>query len=64
MHPSLAMSAFSIIVIGLFVWQIITYFYALKESSGLKGKKLMLSFIVALILGEVIASPLTTIFMS
>ena len=64
LHPSLIMSVFSATVICLFIWQITTYFYALKESSGLTGKKLMLSFIVSLILSELIASPLTTIFMN
>lgn len=64
LHPSIAMSVFSAIAICLFIWQVATYFYALKESSGLIGKKLWLSFIVSLILGECIASPLTTIFMN
>ena len=64
LQPSIAMSAFSAVVICLFIWQIATYFYALKESSGLIGKKLWLGFIVSLILSECIASPLTTIFMN
>jgi len=64
LHPSVTMSLFSAVVICLLIWQITTYFYALKESSGLRGKKLMISFIGSLILSEIIASPLTTIFMN
>lgn len=35
------------------VWQIITYFFALKESSGLIGNRLWLSFIFIIILGNI-----------
>jgi len=52
------------IVAILLVWQIITYFYAMKESSGLVGKKLWLGFIVPVIAGELIALPLTSLFMN
>lgn len=64
LHPSLVMSVLSGITICLFIWQIAAYFYALKVSSGLIGKRLWFSFIVSLILGECIASPLATIFMT
>ena len=37
------------------IWQIATYFFALKESSGLTGKKLWISFILTMGLGEIIA---------
>lgn len=36
-------------------WQVVTYFYALKEASGMLGKKLWISFIVSLIIGEYIS---------
>ena len=62
LHPSIFMSLFGVIVILCFIWEIVTYFYALSESSGLTGKKLWISFIAALILGEAISSPLTMIF--
>lgn len=62
LHPSIFMSLFSAAIILCFIWEVVMYFYALKESSGLTGKKLWISFIVALILGEVITSPLTMIF--
>lgn len=61
-HPSVSMSLFSALIVVCFIWEIITYFYALAESSGLIGKKLWISFIAALILGETIAAPLTMIF--
>lgn len=60
------MGLFILSVIGMviIVWQIITYFYAMKESSGLVGKKLWLGFIVSLVTAELIALPLTTWFMN
>ena len=62
LHPSLFMSVFGVGVVLCFIWEIVSYFYALKESSGLVGKKLWISFIVALVLSEIIVSPLTMIF--
>jgi len=58
------MSAFSLLVLCLFIYQIATYFFALKESSGLVGKKLWLSFIASFIVAEIIIQPLATIFMN
>jgi hypothetical protein len=60
--PSIMTSIFGFIVILCFIWEIATYFYALKESSGLIGKKLWGSFIASIIIGESIATPLTMIF--
>lgn len=62
-HMSFMMIVFSLLAIAFGVWQIITYFYALKESSGLTGKPLWISFIVTMVLGEAISWQLTTIFM-
>jgi hypothetical protein len=45
------------------MWQIATYFFALKESSGLTGRKLWLSFILTMSLGEVIAMVGTRLFL-
>ena len=46
------------------VWQIVLYFYAFKESSGLNGKKLWWGFLGSLIFVSMIAQPLTTLFMN
>lgn len=62
LHPSILMSLFSAAITLCVIWEVVMYFYALKVSSGLTGKKLWISFIVALILGEIITSPLTMIF--
>lgn len=62
LHPSIGMTLFGIFFTICALWQIITYFYALKESSGLIGKKLWISFLASIIIGEAISSPLTTIF--
>lgn len=51
-------------VLALGIWQIILTFYAFKESSGLRGKKIWWGFVIAIILGETIAQPLTTMFMN
>jgi len=61
-QPSLPMILFMLPVLAFGIWQIVTYFYALKESSGLSGKKLWISFISSFLIGEMIASVLTNIF--
>lgn len=61
-HPSITISLFGFFVISCFIWQIATFYFALKESSGLVGGKLWISFIVAMLLGETISSTLTIIF--
>lgn len=60
-RPSLLVSLFFIVVMLCVVWQITLYFYALKESSGLSGKKLWISYIVIIIFGEIISNSLTTL---
>lgn len=42
--------------IGGVTWQVTTYFYALKEASGLNKKKLWIAFIFSLIIGEAISA--------
>lgn len=54
---------FGMVVIVCIIWQIMTYFFALKESSGLMGKKLWVSFIAALIAGEALSMALITRFL-
>lgn len=46
-----------------YMWQIATYFYALKESSGLTGKKLWISFLISIIFCEMLGLYLTRIFL-
>lgn len=64
LHSSMGLYILAVIGMVIIAWQIITYFYAMKESSGLVGKKLWLGFIVSLVTGELIALPLTTWFMN
>ncbi len=45
-----------------FIWQIITYFFALKEASGLEGKSLWISFIITFLVGDVFTMALTRAF--
>jgi hypothetical protein len=63
LHFSLAQYLFSAPVIVFAIWQAVIYFYAYKESSGLTGKKGILSFLAIIVLAECIAEPLTTWFM-
>ncbi len=61
-HMSFGMILFSLFAVGFGVWQITTYFFALKVSSGLTGRKLWMIFITAIVLGEAISWPLNNIF--
>lgn len=62
MSPS-TIAAISIIAIGALVWQSVTYFFAFKESSGLAGKSLWVSFFVAAISAEVLSAMLIRTFL-
>jgi hypothetical protein len=62
MQPSIMMMLTGGLFMLCLIWQMAMYFYALKESSGLVGKKLYISFIVSVILCEVISSPLAMSF--
>ena len=63
-HASIGQYINGVVVSVLIVWQIITYFYAFKESSGLLEKKLWIGFLVSIIAAGFIANPLTTMFMN
>ncbi|MFA6302902.1 MAG: hypothetical protein WC627_07190 [Legionella sp.] len=63
-HASMSQYLFSICVTVLMVWQIVTYFYAFKESSGLLGKKLWWAFLGSLVLVQFLSEPITTLFMN
>ena len=56
---SLLALLFSSVVIVCAVWHIATYFFALKESSGLSGKKLWISFIACILIGEIVTNFIT-----
>lgn len=62
-HLSMPMILFGLFAAGFGIWQITTYFYSFKVSSGLIGKKLWIGFILAMVLGEAISWQLTTLFM-
>ncbi len=63
-HWSMTQYLISVPITGLAIWQGFVYFYALKESSGLNGKKLWGGFLAAIVLGEFIAQPITTLMMN
>ena len=64
LHASFSQTLLGVLMMVLIVWQIFTYFYAFKESSGLIGKKLVLGFIASIIAAEYSGLPLTTMFMN
>lgn len=45
-----------------FIWLLTTYFYALRESSGLTGTRLWTSYLIAMIAGQAITLPATMFF--
>lgn len=61
-HPSTMFTIFSLIATLCVIWQLLTYFFALKESSGMTGIKLWASFIISIIVGEAITYPITMFF--
>ena len=64
LHVPLSQTLYGVTLMVLIIWQIFTYFYAFKESSGLIGKKLVLGFIASIIAAEYAGLPLTTMFMN
>jgi hypothetical protein len=49
---SLFVQSYNIVWLFCYAWQISTYFYALKESSGLAGKNLWISFVTSIVLAD------------
>ncbi len=46
-----------------YTWQIATYFFALKEASGLTGRKLWISFLISMLFCEMIGIIMTRMFL-
>lgn len=61
-HPNLLSSLQSALNSITSVWLITVWFYALKESSGLSGNKLWISFIGSLVLAATLSTVLNMIF--
>jgi hypothetical protein len=51
-HPSLAVLALAVLAIGFLAWQMTLMFFALKESSGLKGKALWICYVAGIVIAE------------
>ncbi len=64
LKTGLSMNLLGAVILCLFIYQITVYFHALKESSGLVGKKLWLGFITSFVIAEIVLQPLSTLFMS
>lgn len=63
MHLTLIGTVTNLIWNVCFFWQLITYFFALREASGLEGKRLWASYLVAILLGDVISITLARLFL-
>ncbi len=71
-HPSWPLNAMESIIFAvltifslvLIVWMVILYFNAWKTCTNLKGKKLIISFIVGLLVAEIASSYITRTFIA
>ncbi len=63
LHFNIINSLMALAFIVCYWWQLLTYFFALKVSSGLDGKKLWISFIISAAAGELIAMHIGRIFL-
>ncbi|MGA2655722.1 MAG: hypothetical protein ABSF18_07065 [Gammaproteobacteria bacterium] len=63
MHFSILRLIDHLFFMTCFIWQIMTYFFALKEASGLEGRRLWISYLVAICLSDVLSTILSRIFL-
>lgn len=63
MHLSIIGTIASFVWTACFIWQLMTLFFALKEASGLDGKRLWASFLIAIFLGDTISIMLSRAFL-
>lgn len=63
MHLTIAGTISNLVWNICYFWQLTTYFFALKEASGLEGKRLWSSYLVAILLGDIISMVLSRIFL-
>jgi len=55
LHFDLINTLSTLLFLACFIWQIVTYFFALKESSGFEDKRLWSCFIVCMLAAESLA---------
>ncbi len=63
LHLNLSGLLSAFVIMATWAWLIMTYLFAFKESSGLQGKKLWISFVMAMLVGELLALILTRWFL-
>lgn len=63
LHFSIIGSISALLWTGCFVWQGMNYFFALKISSGLEGKRLWSVFFITMLPAEILSSILTRVFL-
>ena len=62
-HPSTLLIILGLIFSVCSIWQLATYYFAFKESSGLISKKLWIGFVGAMLISEIISLKLAAIVM-
>lgn len=62
-HPNILMMLLGVIFLLCGIWQLVAYYYAFKESSGLTHKKLWIGFVVSMLIAEIASLKLAEIFM-
>lgn len=62
-HFSLIGSLSSLLWTVCYIWQGMNYFFALKESSGLDGRRLWSAFLITMAIGDIVGIILTRFFL-
>ncbi len=63
LHFSIIGSLSALLWTACYIWQGMNYFFALKESSGLDGKRLWSAFLITMTVGDILAIILTRFFL-
>jgi hypothetical protein len=63
LHFSFVGSVSAFIFFTCFIWQLVICFFALKEASGLEGKRLWSGYMIAMLISEVIGTIFTRLFL-
>jgi len=63
LHFSITATFSYFVMFGTFGWQVMTSFFAYKESSGVEGRGLWVSFIFILLISDMISIPLSRWFL-
>ncbi len=63
LHFSMIGSISALLGTACYIWQGMNYFFALKESSGLDGKRLWSAFLITMLTADILATILSRLFL-